>query len=189
MMTQPITYSHPAPWQQRIQQISGVLMLLLGVVAAAALLLTAVLLPAPLFALMALMVILLLAPVLWMLVATPPVTVAEDGLHLHTFIGATRHISWEAIESVQDYPLLPTEQNEVLRRLFQGRKQYRQAEGIMLVIPSLPWPHRIGGFFAGQHFEPIVAFTSRTHSHYAELARAIAHAAPDVHMTAKEPVS
>ncbi|MCA9913453.1 MAG: hypothetical protein KC496_08885 [Anaerolineae bacterium] len=189
MMNEPTTYSHPLPWQQRFQQISAMLMLSLGLIGAVTLLLTAILLPAPLFALMAFMVILLLAPVLWMLVATPPVTVAEDGLHLHHFIGNTQHIPWDAIESVQHYPLLPTEQNEVLRRLLQGRKQYRQAEGIMLVIPTLPWPHRIGGFFAGQNSAPIVAFTNRTHRHYPELANAIAQAAPDVFMIAKEPTA
>lgn len=189
MMNEPVTYSHPIPWQQRVQQISAMLIIALGLVASVALLLMAVLLPAPLFAIMAFLVILLLAPVLWMLVAMPPVTVTEEGLHLHHVIGSSQQIPWDAIESVQHYPLLPTEENEVLRRLLQGRKQYRQAEGIMLVIPALPWPHRIGGFFAGQGFMPIVAFTNRTHSHYAELARIIAQTAPDVFMIAKEPTA
>jgi len=134
-------------------------------------------------------VLLLLAPVLWMLVGTPPVTLGDEGLTLHEFTGKARRVPWDAVESVQMYPLLPTEQHEVLRRLLLGRKQYRPAEGIMLVVPALPWPYRIGGFFAGHGSRPIVALTSRTHQHYPELVRAIAQTIPDVHLNHEEPAA
>jgi len=186
-MNPPLTYSHPIPWQFQVQRAVAVGILALGVVAAALLLLVAVLLPAPLFAIMALMVALLMAPVLWLLFGTPPVTLTEEGLIVHEFPGRQRKIAWEAIESVQLYPLLPTEQNEVMRRLLQGRKQYRPAEGIMLLIPSLSWPYRIGGFFAGQGFRPIIALTSRTHEHYAELNRTIIQTIPHVVINEEEP--
>lgn len=185
MMKQPLTYSHPQPWQRSVQRFVGLLTMALGVVGALVLTATAFLLPAPLFAFMALLVLLLMAPVLWLLVGTPPVSLSEDGLTLHEFTGHSRTLAWDDVASIHDYPLLPTEQNEVLRRLFQGRKNYRPAEGIMLVVPSLPWPYRIGGFFAGQGTRPIFALTSRTHQHYAELTRIIIQTIPDT--IAKEP--
>ena len=111
----------------------------------------------------------LTAPVLTSLLTSPPVQVEEAGLRLMPLFGGERFIAWEAIQDLKAYPLLPNANQEVLRQWMVGRKQYRAAEGIMLLVPSLPAPYRIEGFLAGANGLPIIAFSNRSHADYYEL--------------------
>jgi hypothetical protein len=166
-------YAHPNPFQYQLEQWGALLLALLIIFAAVGLVVLAFLIPAPLFGIMALLLIALLAPVLMLLLLTPPVQIEADGLRIKPRFGGERFIAWGDIERLENYPLLPSANQEVLRQAFVGRKQYRAAEGIMLIVPSLPAPYRIAGFFAGQKGVPILAFTNRSHSDYYALKEAI----------------
>jgi hypothetical protein len=162
-----ITHHAPlSPTVYRLQQIIAALLLVVMIAAAIGLLLLAVLIPAPLMAVMAILVVALMAPVAMLLSVSPPISVDEDGLTLEPFWGKAQPIAWEDIAAMQVYPLLPQTDQEVERRLVQGRKKYRAAEGYMLLVPRLPLRYRMAGFFAGVGGQPIVAFTNRAHSDY-----------------------
>src|SRR5690606_8979667 len=88
-------------------------------------------------------------------------------------IWKARIFTWGDVQAVKDYPLLPQPDAETTRRLASGRDNYRAAEGLMLVIPSLPAQYRITGFLAGEGFTPVIAVTSRTHERYDVLAKKI----------------
>ena len=89
------------------------------------------------------------------------------------FWGKAQHIAWEDIAAMQIYPLLPQTDQEVERRLLQGRKKYRAAEGHMLLVPRLPLRYRMAGLFVGVGGKPIVAFTNRAHSDYETLLQRV----------------
>ena len=125
------------------------------------------------FIISALVTLLLAAPVLMLTTIAPAVTVQHDGLTLHPIIWKERFIPWEAITAVKVFPLLPGREAEVNRRWMVGKKNYRPADGIMLVIPSLPVQYRITGFFAGAASQPVIAITNRAHTDYDTLVKAI----------------
>jgi hypothetical protein len=166
-------HRHPNPAQYKFQQIAQAALLLVMVLTAIALGIIALLIGAPLFIIMGVLVLLLAAPVLMALVTTPAVTVNEGGITLHPVIGGERTITWERVEAVRSYPLLPAPEQEVVQRWLIGRKKYRAAEGLMLIVPDLPLQYRIAGFLAGAHSQPLIAVTNRTHSEYGQLAAAI----------------
>jgi hypothetical protein len=166
-------YTHPNPIQYQLEQWGALLLALLMFFASVGLFVLAFLIPAPLFGIMSLLVLLLLAPVLMLLLVTPPVQIEADGLRIKPRFGKERFIAWGQIERIEVYPLLPTANQEVLRQALVGRKQYRAAEGIMLIVPTLPAQYRIAGFFAGQKGAPILAFTNRSHSDYYALKEEI----------------
>ncbi|MFZ4827651.1 MAG: hypothetical protein ACOYLB_09850 [Phototrophicaceae bacterium] len=110
---------------------------------------------------------LLLAPtVLLLTLATPPVQITPEGITLLPRVWQPQTIAWEQVSAFQVYPLLPQADQEVNRRHLVGRKNYRPAEGVMLIVPSLPLPYRILGFFVGSGDKGAVAFTNRTHTDY-----------------------
>lgn len=113
--------------------------------------------------------VVLVAPALWLTAATPPVATLPDGLRLQPRLWRARNVTWREIAAVKQYPLLPDRQGEGVRRALEGRKNYHAAEGVMLLIPSLSWQYRFTGFFAGEGFTPVIAFTNRTHTDYATL--------------------
>jgi hypothetical protein len=113
---------------------------------------------------------LLLAPtVLLLTTATPPVQITAEGITLLPQVWRPHPIAWEQVSEFQVYPLLPQPDQEVNRRHLVGRRHYRAAEGVMLVVPSLPMQYRILGFFVGSGGKGAVAFTNRTHADYAQL--------------------
>ncbi|HEX2619282.1 MAG TPA: hypothetical protein VHL11_04015 [Phototrophicaceae bacterium] len=128
---------------------------------------------APLFFITAILTLLLVLPLLMQTTATPPVTVTNDGITLHPALWRERLITWDAIQSVKPYPLLPPADAEVMRKVMVGRKTYQPARGIMLVVPSLPWIYRAPGFFTGEGLTPVIALTNRTHTHYDDLVQEI----------------
>jgi len=141
--------------------------------AAIGLLLLALFIPAPLFGLMAAMLLLLIAPLFLLMSATPPLTVSAQGLYIQPLIWQARHIAWDEIAAIQRYPLLPTANQEVVRRALAGRKNYQAAEGLMLIVPGLPLPYRIAGFFAGARGQAIIAVTNRTQQNYAQFVQQV----------------
>jgi hypothetical protein len=162
-----ITHHPPlSPTGYRLQQIFAAILLVVMALAAGGLFILAILLTAPLMVIMSLLVIALMVPVAMLLSVSPPITVDEEGLTLEPFWGQAQQIAWEDIAAMQVYPLLPQADQEVERRLIQGRKKYRAAEGYMLLVPRLPLRYRMAGFFAGVGAQPIVAFTNRAHSDY-----------------------
>ncbi|MCU0514620.1 MAG: PH domain-containing protein [Anaerolineae bacterium] len=166
-------YAHPSPLLYRVQQVAVLALLAALLVAAALQLLLALLLSSILFALMSVGLVLLAAPVLMLRVVSPPVDVEADGLRLRPLFGRERVIAWGDILRVRDYTLLPQPDQERERRALQGRKNYRPAQGKMLVVRGLPPVYRIAGFFAGERAQPIIALTTRTHTDYERLVQQV----------------
>jgi hypothetical protein len=179
-MSQSRTFSHKNPLLHRIRQTG--LLLLTGLIplAAVGLVIIAVILPAPLFVLMAILLLLLMTPALMQLHMTPAVTLDNDGLTITPFIGSEAHIPWHRVAALRVYPLLPSPNQEVIYRLIAGRNNYEEADGLMLVIPGLGWRYRIGGWFAGANTRPVIAVTNRTHADYDALKRRLLHHLRDV---------
>lgn len=167
-------YTHPHPMLNRVIQY-GALVVAILMVASAPLQIALTLLGAPggLFILSAIFTVLLAAPVLMLTAYAPAVTVDKSGLTLHPAVWKERFIAWDAVQAVKVYPLLPTQDQEITRRFTVGRRNYRPADGIMLVIPGLPPQYRIAGFFVGERSRPIVVLTNRAHRDYDRLLRQI----------------
>ncbi|MDZ4671022.1 MAG: hypothetical protein SH821_09145 [Phototrophicales bacterium] len=126
-----------------------------------------------LFFLAAFFSLLLTLPLLMSTVIAPAIKVDDDGLTVMPVIWKSHTVTWVEISAVKPYPLLPPADAEVTRKIAVGRVKYAPANGIMLVIPKLSWMYRIGGFFAGEHRQPIIAITNRAHSHYTDLVYVI----------------
>lgn len=129
--------------------------------------------PAILFYLSAVVTVALIAPLILFLTATPTVSVDEKGITVHPFIGRAHQIDWEHITDIKEYPLLPRRGHEVNKRLFMGRKQYQEAQGIMIVTPQLPITYYVGGFFVGESGRKMIALTNRTHIDYDRLSKQV----------------
>lgn len=162
-------FAHPKALQYQFEQWGALLLLILIVLGSVGLLILTFVIPAPLFLPMALMLLLLAAPVIMLLRVSPAVKVEAGGLRLLPRFDRERFVAWHEIERIAPYPLLPGANHEVLRRALVGRKQYREAEGLMLIVPTLPASYRIAGFFAGQKAAPILAFSNRSHADYYKL--------------------
>jgi hypothetical protein len=170
----PSTHLHPNPSVNRWTQYSVAFAMTMIVVAAPLQVILALLIDgAPLFFITAVLTLLLLPPLLMQSAATPPVSISDSGITLRPVIWKAHFVSWEAVREIKPYPLLPPADTEAMRRVMVGKKKFRAAEGIMLVIPDLPLPYRATGFFAGEGITPVVALTSRTHQNYDHLVRQI----------------
>lgn len=166
-------HQHPKPFVNRIAQTITLLGAVLIVLAAIGSLVL-VLIGAPAgFALIGFIALLMVFPLLMQTAVAPAVTVDEAGLTLHPLYWKTQTVPWDAINAVKVFPLLPSKDEEITRKYAVGKRNYRVAEGIMLVIPSLPPQYRIAGFFAGEHAQPIIALTNRAHTDYDELITSV----------------
>lgn len=172
------THTHPNPIQYRLQQTILTIVVVFAIFGAIMLFIIALIVGLPLFAIMSILVIVLAAPALMGIINTPPVIANKTGLTIQTWRGREQHIAWDDITHITDYPLLPLPEHEIVKQWLVGRKKYRAAEGILLVIPSLGLPYRIAGFLAGQQSQPIIAFTNRNHTDYHQLKDKIEHYAP-----------
>jgi hypothetical protein len=168
------THEHPNPRLNRAIQY-GALVVTVLLLAAAPLqvLLTIVGAPGGLFVCSAFFTVLLAMPVLMLTAYAPAVSVDDEGITLHPAVWKDRFVPWDAIRAVKVYPLLPTQDQEVSRRAFVGKRRYRSAAGIMLVIPGLPPQYRIAGFLAGERAAPVIALTNRAHSDYDRLVQSV----------------
>jgi hypothetical protein len=169
-------HPHPNPTQYKIEQVSLLILLGLMIIAAALLMLTALLIGLPLFFIMAVMILLLIAPVAMRFVVTAPLTISADGLRVQPLFLPPQTIIWGQIHDLRAYPLLPAAHQEVGRKALIGRKRYQAAEGKMLIVTGLPWIYRIAGIFAGADARPIIAITNRTHADYQQLIARIEQA-------------
>lgn len=169
----PQHHHSPSPLRYQVTQGAVAFGLAVTLLAIPLQIVLAVLTQGWLFLLTAFMLLLLGAPLMMFLRATPPVSVYPDGLEIRPLIGRTHKILWSDIEAVKRYPLLPMPDQEVERRTLQGRKRYTPAEGVMLIVPTLHWSYRFTGYFAGEGFRPVVAFTNRAHTHYDSLLKSI----------------
>lgn len=123
--------------------------------------------------------VLFLPAVVYLSVATPPVTLTNEGVRLRPLVlWRETFIAWADIESAQPYPLIPSPETEIVRKALVGRRKYAPAEGVMLISSALPLPYRVVGFFAGQGNKGVVAFTNRTHADYETLVKFIAKRKP-----------
>lgn len=169
-------HGHPRPVQERLTQY-GALALLVVMLLAALVQFALGLLGLPLVFIMGLFTLLLAAPVVMLTTITPAVTVTPQGLLLKPVLWPGQSVAWDQIRAVKPNPLLPPAGAEIGRRTLAGRANYRPAEGLLLVIPSLPVYYRIAGLFAGEGFIGVIGLTNRAHSDYARLARVVqAHA-------------
>jgi hypothetical protein len=165
-------HTHPNPLTDRLAQYGGILLIIVMVIAALGQIALATQ-GLPLFALSGIVTLLLVAPVLMLTSATPAVSVSAEGITLQPRVWAQRFVRWQDVRDLRDYPLLPPAEIETQRRLVQGKRRYRPAEGKMLVIPSLPLQYRFTGLFAGAGFQGVVALTNRTHRDYDVLIRQV----------------
>ena len=163
-------HDHPSPVIDRLTQygalafIALALLLLIGQLALAAVGV------APIAIVLTAITLLALLPgALWLTTATPPVEVESDGLIIAPLIWPRRRVAWADVRTVIPYPLLPEPQSERARQAMVGRRKYRPAEGMLLLIPALPWYYRFTGFFSGVGFTPAIALTNRTHRDYETL--------------------
>lgn len=167
-------YTHPNSNLFRLTQWIVFITLCIVILTVPLQLLIAVTYPqAVLFYLSALITVALAAPLILHLTVTPTVSLHEGGMTVHPFIGKAQHIDWEDIHAVKEYPLLPRQSHEVNKRLVVGRKRYKQAEGIMLIVPRLPMVYRVGGLFVGERGRKIIALTNRTHTDYDHLVKQV----------------
>jgi hypothetical protein len=120
------------------------------------------------------MTLVLFAPYLLMQTTiSPTVVVDDDGLTLRTLFWGEVRLAWDDARAFKTYPLLPPPDNEALRRVMVGRIKYQAAQGVMLVVPRLPWLYRFNGIFVGEGFIGVIAITNRTHTDYAALCQTL----------------
>ena len=136
--------------------------------------------PGGLFLLSALVTLGLTPPVLMLTATSPSVRVENDGFWIEPVIWKSRFIQWHQVEAAKVYPLLPSQNQEVQRRAFVGRRNYKPAEGIMLLIKDLPPQYAIAAFFAGESGKTIIALTNRTHTDYTRLRQQIVRHIGDI---------
>lgn len=166
--------THPNPAVDRITQYGALVLVVIMLAAALAQIVLALTIrPALLFILTSIITILMIPFVLMLTASTPGVTVTKDGLTIEPLIWKAHFVPWQDVKAVKYYPLLPQAGAEVPRKAMVGRKNYRPAEGIMLVIPSLPPQYRITGLLAGEGFTSVIGVTTRTHSNYDQLTEKI----------------
>jgi len=174
----PSTHPHPQSALNIATQYGGLIAAGALLVAAPVFLLLPLLGAPSGFIVAAPLVTLLAMPLLMLTAYAPAVSVDDAGITLHPAVWRERTIPWDAITAVAVFPLLPSEDAEVTRRYAVGRKNYRVAEGIMLVIPGLPPQYRIVGFLAGTRSQPTIALTNRAHQDYDTLLRKVLAATP-----------
>ncbi len=168
------TYAHPRPLLDLITQGTAALFLATAIALVVIQLVLIVQGVSPLLVFAVSTTLLLLtAPALWLLFATPAITLDDDALTLRPRFWTAIRVPWADVRAVKPYPLLPEKDAEKVRQAFVGRANFRAAEGIMLVIPSLPLQYRFQGFFVGEGFVGVVAVTSRTHGEYDALVAAL----------------
>lgn len=179
----PSTHQHPNPTLSRIIQYGAIIVAALMVISAPLqALLTLAGAPGGGFILSAIFTVILAGPVVMLTAVAPPVSINQEGITLHPVVWKERFIPWGEVAAVKVFPLLPTVDTEVNRRWLVGRKNYTPADGLMLVIPSLPLQYRIVGFFAGVRAQPVIAVTNRAHTDYEKLAKAILNQTnPEIH--------
>ena len=166
--------THPNPTLDRITQYGALALVAIMLFAALAQIVLAITVrPALLFIMTAVITILLIPFVLMLTASTPGVTVSKEGLKIEPLVWKTQFIPWRDVKAIKYYPLLPQAGAEVSRKAMVGRKNYRPAEGIMLVIPSLPAQYRITGLLAGEGFTSVIGVTTRTHGDYDRLTEKI----------------
>jgi hypothetical protein len=170
----PTHHGHPNLRLERVTQYGAlalIIVMLLGAAGQVGLALSG--LPLGLLLITGIITLLLIAPVIMLTTATPAVSVSAEGIQIEPMIWRSRLIRWEEIRAIKPYPLLPPADVEVGRKALTGRRRYRPAEGIMLIVPSLPLQYRFTGLFAGEGFVGVTALTNRSHTGYERLVKTV----------------
>jgi ABC-type branched-subunit amino acid transport system permease subunit len=168
------THRHPKPRLDRLTQYGAAALIIVMLLAAVFQIVLAVAVaPALLFVMTAIITLLLIPFVLMLTTSTPAVTVAPEGITIEPLIWKSQFVPWQQVKAVKNYPLVPQADTEFTRKAMSGRKRYRPAAGIMLVIPSLPPQYRITGLLTGEGFTSVIAVTTRTHHDYDRLVEKI----------------
>ncbi|MCU0496646.1 MAG: hypothetical protein MUF87_04755 [Anaerolineae bacterium] len=167
-------YNHPNGGIHRLIQYGlGALLIVIAIAVPLQVVLALILPGAGLFYLTAILTALLALPVILQTTATPSITITERELTIHPVIWPPQVIPWDTITALKNYPLLPPEDAEAVRRAMIGKRKYAPAQGIMLMIPNLPVYYRVTGWFAGEGWTPVIAITNRSHQRYDRLAQQI----------------
>jgi hypothetical protein len=170
----PSIHIHPKPLLNRLIQYGALVVVALLVISAPLqIILTLAGAPGGLVICSAFVSLALALPVLMLTAYAPAVTVDDAGVTLHPAIWKDRRVNWDDIAAVKVYPLLPSPDAEISRKLVIGKQKYRPADGILLIIPGLPAQYRIVGFFAGVRSQPAVALTNRAHADYDKLVEIV----------------
>lgn len=110
-------------------------------------------------------------------ISSPAVTVSREGIELHPRLWRGRFVPWSEISAVKRYPLMPSKGSERTRELLVGRRKYTVMDGVMLLIPTLPFVFRFHGLLVSEGFTGVIALTNRTHANYDRLITLIPGAA------------
>lgn len=184
----PSTHHHPNPALNRVIQWGALVVFGIMIVSVFGQVYIALTVPlAGMMIVAAVFTALLALPVLMLTTMLPPVTVGPDGVTLHPVIWRDITFGWDAVTTVKPHPLLPPPDGEMGRRLLVGRRKYRPAAGVMLIVPSLPFYYRVNGVFCGEGLTPTVSFTNRSHADYDKLARKIDIYFHDTHPAPRVP--
>lgn len=168
------TYTHPQAARQRAAHLAAgvlILVMLFGVAGQIVLVFSGIFTGVMLIS--AVVTLLLIMPVIMLTTAAPPVTISAEGITVQPHLWRARFVAWDDVQALKEYPLLPPQDTEVLRRTAVGRKRYQAASGVMLIMPTLPVQYRVHGFFAGEGWTPVIALTNRTHQEYPQLLRQV----------------
>jgi hypothetical protein len=164
---------HPHPLLDAVTQYGAAALCAVLLLAAAAQVLSLLIGAPGAFILTALLTLAFVPFILLLTTATPAVTVTAEGLTIEPRLWRKQFVTWDAVRAVKDYPLLPPEDGEAMRKALTGRKRYSPAQGKMLIIPTLPPQYRIAGWLSGEGFTSIIALTNRTHTDYDTLIQQI----------------
>lgn len=174
MLPMTATYTHPKPSLNRLSQWAGLILLILLLLGTIGQVITALVEPrAFLLFFGALLTLALTLPVIMLLRLHPAITLDEAGLTVHPTLGTPQHVRWDQVRAVKLFPLLPNRDTEVGRQILRGRKRYRAARGLLLVLPTLSWSYRVSGWFCGEGWTSCIGVTSRAHRDYDQLEREI----------------
>jgi hypothetical protein len=169
------TFIHPNPRFERIVQtilLLVTLALVLAVLAQIVLVIAG--LPLLLALLIAITTISLIPFTLLPTIAAPTVTLSAERITLQPHFLPAHAVRWADVAAVKPYPLTPSPGSENTRRLMVGRLKYTPMQGIMLLIPSLPWLYRVHGLLTHEGWVGVVALTNRSHADYDRLVALVA---------------
>lgn len=102
-------------------------------------------------------------------ISSPAVTISREGVEIHPRLWRDQFVPWSEITAVKRYPLMPSKGSEKTRELMVGRRKYTVMDGVMLIMPSLPFVFRFHGLLVSEGFNGVIALTNRTHANYARL--------------------
>ncbi|GAB1422033.1 hypothetical protein MASR2M15_22400 [Anaerolineales bacterium] len=170
-------YGLKYPRAKRIQQYFILGLMLLILLASVLLIGMGLIIGLPLFLLGGFLILLLLLPLFKSTITSPPYELNDQGFYLRPILWPDHFVRWDSVKATHDDNLLPSRGAEVMKRLAQGKK-YQEAEGFVLLCPTLPFYYRLNGWMAGEGWQPLIAISNHSHEAYQQLKKDVEQALP-----------